>query len=149
MISHAGFDDAQTALEFLQGGKATVTFTSATSGKHFTYRVDQGADKRDPERKTPFFVKVLNGPNNAWNGDWLYIGYIKADGNSCLLAGAKGHPDADSFKAFSWVWAHLNRGDIPEDLTIQHDGTCCICRKQLTDPVSVATGIGPICAGRE
>lgn len=27
-------------------------------------------------------------------------------------------------------------------------GSCCICGRELTDPVSVAQGIGPICAGR-
>ena len=25
-------------------------------------------------------------------------------------------------------------------------GTCCCCGRELTDPVSVANGIGPICA---
>jgi hypothetical protein len=27
-------------------------------------------------------------------------------------------------------------------------GSCCICNRELTDPVSVANGIGPICANR-
>lgn len=27
-------------------------------------------------------------------------------------------------------------------------GVCCICSRELTDPVSIAQGIGPICAGR-
>ena len=30
----------------------------------------------------------------------------------------------------------------------QETGTCCCCNAKLTDPVSVANGIGPICEGR-
>lgn len=30
----------------------------------------------------------------------------------------------------------------------QRTGTCCICSRELTHPVSVASGIGPVCADR-
>ena len=29
-----------------------------------------------------------------------------------------------------------------------HYGVCCVCARTLTDPVSVARGLGPVCAGR-
>lgn len=31
---------------------------------------------------------------------------------------------------------------------VQHAGTCVRCNRKLTDPVSIETGIGPVCAGR-
>jgi len=145
MTSHAGFETAEDALTFIKGGKAVFTITSEKTDKHFTFKVNQ-KDKGEGEEVnlTPFFVSVLNGSDNRKN--YQYIGYIQADGESCLLAGAKGKPDAPSFKAFSWAWAHLNRGAIPQDLTIQHEGKCCRCSKRLTVPSSIASGIGPTCA---
>tara|TARA_Y100000310_G_C20704273_1_gene833467 strand:+ start:34407 stop:34865 length:459 start_codon:yes stop_codon:yes gene_type:complete len=148
MNSHQGFETAADALDFIKGGKATITISSAKTDTHFTFKINQkiedGDEAAENPKKTPFFVSVLNGPDNWEN--YQYIGYIKADGNSCLLDGKKGHPDAPSFKAFSWVWAHLNRGNIPADLTIQHEGKCCVCGRKLTTPESVASGIGPVCA---
>ena len=144
-MSHTGFTTATEALDFIFSGKAKPTLTSA-SGNHFTFKIDAGKDD------DIFFVKVLNGPDNSWNGDWQFIGFVKAVAGiptSCLLAGKKGHPNSTSFKALSWALAHLNRGDIPADLTIQHNDKCGACGRELTDPVSVATGLGPICAGRK
>jgi len=140
-MSHQGFETAQEALDFIFAGKSRFTLTSAASGKHFTFKVNE----KDGEI---FFVKVLNGPDNSWNGDWLFLGFVKADEGtptSCLIAGRKGHPDAESFKALSWALAHLNRGDIPAQLTVQHDDACGRCGRALTDPISVSTGLGPEC----
>ena len=139
-MSHQGFETAQEALDFIFSGKAVVTLTS-TSGTHFTIKISE-------KDGNVFFVNHLFGPNNAWDGDWAFLGFIKAqDGapTSCLLAGNKGKPDAPSFKALSWTLAHLNRGSIPAALTIQHNDACGRCGRELTDPISVATGLGPIC----
>ena len=143
---HTGFETSKEALDFIFAGKSKVTMTSKTTGKHFTFKVDEGKDG------DIFFVKVLNGPNNAWNGDWLFLGFIKADGEgnrtTGFIGGRKGHPEAPSFKAFQWAVSHLDAGTLPEALTIQHQGSWGACGRELTDPISLATGLGPICAGR-
>lgn len=143
---HEGFETAQGARDYILGSNATLTLTSAKTGSHFTYKVKQGWDRQANKRDltTPYFVYVLSGPDNT--DDYTYIGMIKSDGQSCLLAGQKGRSDAPSFQAFSWMWEHLNRDSIPEQLTIQHAGSCCRCGWQLTDPNSIASGIGPECA---
>jgi len=148
-LTHSGFENAEDALAFIFGGKSRFTLTSAKSNKRFTFKCQLGKTGEAP----PFFVNLLTGPNNAWwGGDWNWCGFIKAteDGEptSCLLAGNKGHPTSDSFKALSWTLAHLNRGNIPSDLTITHDGVCGKCGKDLTVPESVARGLGPVCAGK-
>ena len=144
--AHAGFETAADALTFIKGGKAVFTLSSEKTDTHFTFKVSQkDTGEGEAVNLTPFFVSVLNGPDNWEN--YQYIGYIQADGESCLLAGAKGKPDAPSFRSFSWAWAHLNRGNIPEQLTIQHEGKCCVCSRRLTTPESISSGIGPICAG--
>jgi len=137
------FETAVDAIRFITGGKALFTMQSEKTGAHFTFKVSQ---KDDDGTASPFFVNVLSGTDNT---DWqafTFIGHIKADGQSCLIAGRKGKPDAASFKAFSWAWAHLNRGSIPEGLSIAHEGRCCRCNRVLTHPESISSGIGPECA---
>jgi hypothetical protein len=141
-MSHQGFENAQEAIDFIFAGKARVTLTS-TSGVHFTFKIEQGKDE-----DAPFFVRVLTGSDNSWSGNWDFLGTIFSDGRSRLVGGRKGMPNAPSFKAFFWTLRHLAGGDIPEALTIQHNDSCGRCGKDLTDPISVAIGLGPVCAGR-
>ena len=140
MTSHAGFETATEALEFIFGGNARFTLTSTASGKHFTFKASKG--KTDG---TPFFIKLLNGPNNAWDGDWLYIGFVPEGERDKLIAGRRGHPNAPSFTALAWMLRRLAADKFLEALVVQHDGSCGVCGRELTDPISVATGIGPVC----
>ena len=134
------FDNAKDALEFIFGGRAMVTLSSAETGKHFTYKVS----RKGPD--TPFFVGVLSGPDNR--SDYQYIGFISHQTLE-LVAGRKGRPDTPSSKAFNWALRHLvERDQIPAALSIQHEGRCCKCARVLTHPDSLRTGIGPECAKR-
>tara|TARA_R110000765_G_scaffold347472_1_gene437578 strand:+ start:494 stop:940 length:447 start_codon:yes stop_codon:yes gene_type:complete len=145
MTAHQGFEDAQTAIDYITGGKATFTLTSAKSGNHFTFKANT-AKSDDAKAYPPLFIKVLDGPDNSWNGDWLYLGYIAADSDA-LKAGRKGHPEAPSYKALDWTLRKLfETGLIPAEVTIQHEGSCCRCNRQLTHPNSIASGIGPECS---
>tara|TARA_R110002126_G_scaffold30086_1_gene98658 strand:+ start:48 stop:488 length:441 start_codon:yes stop_codon:yes gene_type:complete len=141
---HKGFETAKEALDFIFSGKAVVTISSAKTGTHFTFKISE----KDGE---VFFVKHLFGPDNSWNGDWDFLGFVRAEDSvpvSCLLAGRKGKPGAPSFKALAWTLINLHDGKIPDTLTIQHNDACGKCGRELTDPVSVATGLGPICRGK-
>jgi hypothetical protein len=142
-MAHTGFTHATEAFDFIFGGKAVVTLTS-TSSTHFTFKITASDDGN------VFFVKHLFGPDNSWDGDWAFLGVVFADNRTVLRAGKKGKPDAPSFKALNWALGHLRAGvgDIPADLTIQHNDQCGVCGRELTDPVSVATGIGPICRSK-
>ena len=140
-MSHAGFETATEALDFIFSGKAVVTLTS-TSGTHFTFKLSQSDDER------VFFVKHLFGSDNSWNGDWAFLGIVFDNNHSRLVAGKKGKSNADSFKALAWTLQHLAAGSVPEALTIQHNDACGRCGRDLTDPVSVALGLGPICRGK-
>jgi hypothetical protein len=147
MTSHTGFETAADALQFILAGKAKFTISSAKTDTHFTFKINQKDDPANTGDKTPFFVSVLNGPDNWTN--FMYIGFIPQQGDNQplrLVAGRKGHPDAPSFKALSWTLRHLTNGNIPADLTIQHEGKCCRCGRALTVPTSIASGIGPDCA---
>ena len=137
---HEGFKTVTDAKEFILGGAATFTVTSNKTNTHYTYKVNV-SDGENPVH----FVNVLSGPDNT--DDYMYLGIIRDEHK--LQAGKKGRPDAPSFKAFEWVLKILNTttGDLNENVTIQHEGRCCRCNRPLTDPVSIATGMGPICRG--
>jgi hypothetical protein len=56
--------------------------------------------------------------------------------------------DAPSAVAFMWVWKTLISGRMHPELAVWHEGRCGACNRRLTDPASISSGLGPICAGR-
>jgi hypothetical protein len=159
-MDHQGFTSAREALDFIFGGNAVFTVTSAKTGKHFTFKArkpkDGGKDRKGFEFKgdnpNTFFNVLSNGRNTAWD-EQLFVGFTH-DAQRQWLKTSRKNPDAadwPSFKALSWTLQQLNKssrvGDdsIPAELTIQHEGACGRCNRPLTDPVSIARGIGPEC----
>jgi hypothetical protein len=137
------FTKAHDAKRFIYAGNARFTLTSTKTDTSFTFKMN--APKNDDGIR---FVKVLNGPDNSWDGDWMFLGHVKMWGGfptTDLIAGKKGHPDAPSFKALSWTLSQLNQDNIPEALEIRHEGKCCKCGRTLTVPESIDTGVGPEC----
>ena len=137
------FTKAQDAKRFIYAGNARFTLTSTKTDTSFTFKMN--APKNDDGIR---FVNVLNGPDNSWDGDWMFLGHVKMWGGfptTDLIAGKKGRPDAPSFKALSWALSQLNRDNIPEALEIRHEGRCCKCNRVLTHPSSIDTGVGPEC----
>ena len=130
---------ANDALRFIFGGNATFTIRSAKTGTRFTYKL------RQPEAGKPFFASVLAGQNNET--DYDYIGFVPAATRDALVAGAKGKPNAPSFKALAWTISQIaTKARIPEHLELFHEGRCCACGRKLTTPESILSGIGPECA---
>jgi len=140
------FTDAKTALDFILAGKSRFTLTSKVSGNSFTFKIDAPKDRATGETDhSILFVKVLNGPDNSWDGDWLFIGFIRPVCPSRLVGSKKGHPDAPSFRALDWTLRQLAAGHIPEALEIRHEGKCGRCGRALTRPESIDSGFGPEC----
>jgi hypothetical protein len=133
----AQITDPKDRYAYMLGGDAKVTIVSKRSGARFTYRIT----KKDLEDgRFLHFVKVLQGPDNT--SDYMYLGTIF--GGQQYRHGAKSPigPDAPSAKAFAWVWYHLDS----QDIEIWHSGECSRCGRELTDPESIARGLGPVCA---
>lgn len=142
----AEFVDASTAVPFLVGGNAVVTFESRKTGARFTYRIRLADPRPGDDREPPHFVAVLTGANN--NSDYTYLGTIF--GKKVYAHGKKSKiaSDAPSAVAFAWAWKHLSAGRMPPQMTVWHEGRCGRCGRRLTTPESVATGFGPVCAGK-
>jgi hypothetical protein len=134
--------DAKSALSFMLAGKATVTFRSAKTGTHFTYKIQLG-EKRQPNDPDTWFVKLLTGPDNS--SSFTYMGMIR-NNKFGLTRASKIGSDTVSCKTFTWVFDNLQNGKMPELLEVWHEGKCGRCGHKLTVPESIASGFGPDCA---
>lgn len=134
------FDSADEATRFIQAGNATITLKSLATETRFTYRIRESEDGRC------FFVSLMNGSDNE--SSFVYIGIIR-DGEFRWTAKSRVSKDAPSFRAFTWMFNNVIVGNvIPSALEIWHEGRCGRCGRKLTVPESIASGIGPECAGR-
>lgn len=127
---------------FVLAGNATFTVVSKKTGTRFTFRVrvpkDKGSDLR--------FVSVLTGSCNE--SDYQYLGVV-AHGRT-YVHGLKSRIslEAPSAKAACWFFFRALRGLDLADCDVWHAGTCGRCGRKLTVPESIATGLGPECAGK-
>ena len=140
------FTTADAVLQYVTAGNATVTVTSAKTGKHFTFRCRKPDPREGDRREPPVFVSTLVGPDNT--ADYKYFGLLRDGEFRHGGAKAKIADAAPSVKAWAWVWAWLRAGALPADCAIAHNGTCGRCGRVLTTPESIDAGFGPECLRR-
>lgn len=129
---------AQEELRFLKSKKPTFTLTSLATGCHFSFQLKhpKHQDVSDP-KMSYVFVHPLNGERT-------YLGYV--DWTSLdVRAGAKGDDRHHGFIALRWYLDCLRKGSVPCTAKVSHAGKCGHCSRQLTDPESLRTGLGPEC----
>ena len=143
MSNTAKFSSAADAKAFMLAGKATVTLVSKKTGTRFTFKVSMADDGQ------AHFVALLNGPDNE--ADYKYLGRIARDifwAGRKVPRGGDITPDAPSSRAFAWAWKAIVQDTLPEQLEVWHEGRCGRCNRKLTVPSSIASGMGPECAGK-
>lgn len=126
---------AKEAKDFILAGKATVTLRSKKSNAHYTLRVNASTGPSEL-----YFVKLLTAPET-----YTYLGVIK---EKEFRTTAKSTMTADStpVKAVQFLCHHvLDKGVMPADLEVMHEGHCGRCGRTLTVPESIKSGIGPEC----
>jgi len=150
-IEPGRFTTAQQALQFIFAGNAYFTLRSRATGNRFTYRV--ATPKRARAKNEEFwYLSLLNGPDNDHN--YSYMANLKGrprpglkprfwQTDKCRVG-----PDAPATKAFLWTLERLVAGRLPDNLEVWHEARCGRCGRRLTVPESIASGIGPECAGR-
>lgn len=128
-----------TDVDFFRGGNAI--FTVANQEKHYTFKIT----KKD---NYPFLINLLSGPDNE--SDYTYVGvYIPNMYRVKLTAKSKFKDESVPVKAVRWaINKVVEKAELPEGYSIQHEGKCCRCGRTLTTPDSINRGIGPECARR-
>lgn len=137
MTHSAQIQNPEHRREYLLGGHAKVTLVSKQSQARFTYRI---LKKDLDDGRFLHFVSVLNGPDNQ--ADYVFLGTIFGGKDYRHSKKSPVAPDAPSAKAFAWAWEHLDS----DKFELWHSGKCSRCNRELTDPESIARGIGPVCA---
>ena len=132
MDAHRMTNPADIA-RFITAGRAYFTLRSAKTGTRFTFKAKQPKDKSPVQ-----FISVLEGH------DYLYAGMIKG-GRFTRTAKSKVAADTPSFRALDWSIQNIMAGHVPATLEFWHEGRCACCGRRLTDPTSIARGIGPEC----
>ena len=145
---------------YLLGGNATFTLVSKSTDKRFTYRVKSAAKDRslnwstNNQNRDFYFVSVLTGGDNE--SSYEYLGElirIEPSGHAFKFRygrKSKIREDAPSAKGFCWFFAQIEGfKDFDTKVEFWHEGKCCRCGRKLTVPESIASGIGPECAGKE
>jgi hypothetical protein len=139
--SHKLTEPAQ-ALQFLLAGKAVVTLKSTKTGNHLTFKVK--ATKDAGANGPSHFVAIRTG--GAGEKNFAYLGFLK--GGRQYVHGRKSKIDQSDtrVRAFRFVHTRLLWNEMPPNCEIWHEGTCGRCGRALTDPTSIASGVGPECA---
>lgn len=139
--SHQLTEPAQ-ALKFLLAGRAVVTIKSLKTGKHLTFKV-KTVDKPTQGEAPSHFVALRGGSDDK---KFTYLGFLK--GGRQYVHGRKSPIDQSDnrVRAFRFVHARLLWNEMPPDCEIWHEGACGRCGRALTDPTSIASGVGPECA---
>lgn len=130
-------------------GRAVMTIKSEKSGRHFTFKFRVNKNAASAHRLT-HYVDVRTG--GADSKLFEYVGYLTALGefefgkkygkNLGLVA------PPFSINALRWMLRHLAKNEMPPQAELWHEGTCGRCSRPLTDPDSIARGLGPECAGK-
>lgn len=133
------------ALTFMLAGKAVVTLKSARTGRHFTFKLR--AIPQPSDWMTHFVSLRTGGPGEKIFG---YMGYLNKSHEFQL---GKPHKvkvlSTDmSVSALRYALAYLAKNEMPPNCEIWHEGACGRCGRRLTVPASIASGLGPECAGK-
>lgn len=125
------------ALQFMLAGKATFTVKSEVTGEHLTFQVRHWKKAKDA---TLHFVSVRTG------NDYAKIGMVRDRRYFNLGKQIDLDVNDKRVRGFRYVFDHLVREHrMPPKCEVWHEGACGKCGRPLTDPVSIARGIGPEC----
>lgn len=144
----ARIEDPGAIMEFMLAGRAVFSLRSVRTGQHYTYQVSRAKDDGKKGTSLTWFVGLLTGPDNG--ADYTYIGIIRARGNDDIpefrTTAKTRNPDSPSVRGFKWFARQVfeSRGNL-DQVEFWHAGKCGRCKRPLTDPESIQTGIGPVC----
>lgn len=118
------------------------THTLHCTGTNEHWSFDIKTQKKDARfRPGERLISLLSGPSNT--GDWRAIGAVDEQGIHLFRRYATGHLPSIVDKLWS-----LGTGGEVRGYEWLLAGSCCECNRKLTVPLSIRTGIGPICAER-
>lgn len=128
------------------------TYTvSSPGGSHRTFRIKTNHPEANfaPGKRV---IGLLVGPDNTRS--YKNFGFVTDKGINIFtkMRGVPGNPSAHEWYAHM-LWDLATREQQSRFYKLGYrlllEGRCVVCNRKLTEPTSILTGIGPICAGRD
>ena len=121
-----------------------ITVQNPKTGEHRTFRIQSETwNAGKPNEVVKRTVALLSGPDRESSSAWQTFADVR-DGEVVVWR-SKSSP---VFEAFANILNNPDRG-IAYGLKYLLEGCCRRCNRRLSNPKSIETGIGPVCAGRE
>ena len=117
----------------------TVTAHNPSTGNHRTFRIrTQAKDARfAPGERV---VSMLISPDV-----YQSFGFVTADGRIVVWRKHQG----TQLERYARMLMHPEREAARFGIVFTWSARCRVCNRELTNPESLASGIGPVCEGRE
>lgn len=121
-------------------GQITVTNTATGDHRTFMIRTQPDDARFAPGRR---IVSLFTGGDNDNPFDYTGFGFVNDDGTIRVWRKKSGGVFDTYAKMLSAPESFMARGVVYE-----FAGRCRICNRTLTNPASIRSGIGPVCAER-
>lgn len=132
------FVNPEDLLQYLHGGAGQVTMYSPT-GKTRTYKVAK--PRHDQFADGTYFIYAQYS-----NGEWAYVGMVDPEDLVVIRTTHSKFPRNHSiFKGAEYLYDMATGRIRSTKMRVLHEGVCGACGRKLTDPKSIACGIGPSC----
>lgn len=134
----------------LRAGKAELTVSNG-KGEHVTFRIsapskttERGGRTIDRDANVRF-VSVMSGLDR-----FVYVGLLDERQGIKPTKGSKLPTSDRRVAAVAWVLRQVAAAaTLPAGYELAHAGKCLRCGRKLTNPDSIASGIGPECRNKE
>jgi hypothetical protein len=131
-------------------GRYTVENTTTGDHRTFQIRTQKEKAKFAPGKRV---LALLTGPNNEED----YTGFAFVSNRGIRVWKSKRREGDNLISKWEWyakmLWEIVTEGQESswhrDGYRLLLEGSCVRCNRPLTEPESIKTGIGPVCAGRK
>ena len=118
-----------------------ITVVNPATGNHRTFRIK--TQKKDAGFKPgERLVGIMDGPDNIRN--YTNFGTVNEDGSIYVWYNHRSPATMQNAAIISDPVRYM----ASHNLEYMFEGRCRICNRKLTNPESIASGLGPECGGR-
>lgn len=130
--------DPQEVKAFMLAGNSIFTVLNKRTEGHMTFKVSQKKAEEGKEPEPLWFVSVCTAYDT-----YICIGRIVGKE---FIPSKKYNGDSSSIKSFQILWNRYGILKSPmDDVEFLHSDRCARCGRIMTDPESLAYGMGPYC----
>lgn len=120
-----------------------ITVNNPATGNHRTFRI-RTISKDSAFAPGRRIVELLTGPDNT--SDYRGFAFVDNSGTVYVWRSKRGDGrDRSEFEKFASILNHSNHYAEKHGLEFSFSRRCIRCNRLLTDPESIALGIGPVC----